>query len=100
VIAPVSGQIPCKQGILEGFLLFRGTGDRLQTKKPLHRSHFSNNSLNGLTGKAFLVTGNFDTTTGILFRDIALGFEHSPHAVLGTAVGSNRGHATTDTDTR
>jgi hypothetical protein len=45
LIAPVSRQIPCQQGILQGILRFRGCRDRFCSKKPLRRSRFSRNSL-------------------------------------------------------
>jgi hypothetical protein len=63
-IAPVSTQIPCKQGILQGILRFRASLDRFRSKKLLRRSHFSRNSLRSLTGKIFQGTGYFLQVSG------------------------------------
>jgi hypothetical protein len=38
LIAPVSTQIPCQQGILQGILQFRGFLDRFRSKKLLRHS--------------------------------------------------------------
>jgi hypothetical protein len=35
LIAPVSTEIPCYQGILQGILRFKGFLDRFRSKKPL-----------------------------------------------------------------
>jgi hypothetical protein len=44
-IAPVSTQIPCKQGILQGILHFWGPETVSRVKKPLCCRHFLSNSL-------------------------------------------------------
>jgi hypothetical protein len=80
-IAPVSTQIPCKQGILQGILRFRGSLDRFFSKKPLRCSHFSRNSLRTLTGKIFRRTGIFCRYQGIqghgLRMAVSAHFSHS-----------------------
>jgi hypothetical protein len=63
-IAPVSSQIPCKQGILQGKSRFRASRRRRLSRKPLCRRDFSANSLSKLSGKFFRRTGNSKRITG------------------------------------
>jgi hypothetical protein len=63
-IAPVSSQIPCKQGILQGISAFLAFLKGIHGKKSLCCRHFSWISLLKLTGKKFQRTGNFDPLTG------------------------------------
>src|ERR1700722_1308191 len=67
-IAPVSSQIPCKQGILQGKSRFQASRRQSQSKKPLCRRDFSANSLSRLSGKNFRRTGNSKRLTGIFRR--------------------------------
>ena len=64
LIAPVSGRIPCKQGILQGNLQFWGSEACPLGLEPLRPSHFAKDSLVRLTGKHFGVTGNSQEETG------------------------------------
>jgi hypothetical protein len=57
LIAPVSAQIPCKQGILQGNWQFWEAGDTGGSLKPLQNRHFTINSLLELTGNFFQQTG-------------------------------------------
>jgi hypothetical protein len=52
-IAPVSTQIPCKQGILQGILHSCGLETVFSVKKPLRCRHFLFNSLAIQTGNCF-----------------------------------------------
>jgi hypothetical protein len=63
-IEPVSAEIPCKQGILQGRSRFQAPSDKSQSKKPLRRRDFLGNSLNKLSGKFFRPTGNSKRITG------------------------------------
>jgi hypothetical protein len=51
LIAPVSSQIPCKQGILQGILRFWWLGDRTYLESTLRFRAFWGNSPLYLTGK-------------------------------------------------
>jgi hypothetical protein len=62
--APVSARIPCKQGILQGIMRFRGHENELPCKKPLRRSDILSSPLRKLTGKIFRRTGILQTETG------------------------------------
>lgn len=64
-IAPVSSQIPCKQGILQGKSRFWASRRQSQSKKPPCRRDFSANSLSKLSGIVFRRTGNSKRITGI-----------------------------------
>jgi hypothetical protein len=64
LIAPVSPQIPNKQGILQGILRFWGPASRTRREKPLCCSDFSHNSLHQLTGKIFRRPGIFEARNG------------------------------------
>jgi hypothetical protein len=57
LIAPVSGQIPCEQGILQGNPQFWRLRRQYLRQKCRSRSDFSGISLEGLTGKTFRRTG-------------------------------------------
>jgi len=60
VIAPVSGQIPCKQGIFQGISQNPGPEDTPIKRKAGSCSHFFHDSLLKLTGKMFWRTGILD----------------------------------------
>ena len=64
-IAPVSGQIPCKQGILQGKSRIWADRRKSQSRKPLCRRDFSMDSLSKLSGNSFRRTGIFRWITGI-----------------------------------
>jgi len=57
MIAPVSGQIPRKQGIFQGIPEIRALAMLPAGKKRACRSHFLQNSLQELSGKIFFGTG-------------------------------------------
>jgi hypothetical protein len=57
MIAPVSSQIPCKQGIFQGILKIRPLEFLLTGKKRLRRRDFLQNSLWQQSGKIFRRTG-------------------------------------------
>jgi hypothetical protein len=65
LIAPVSSQIPCYQGILQGILLFSGILRLARLRKWLSYSDFLPNSLIRLTGKSIEGAGNLKSVTGI-----------------------------------
>jgi hypothetical protein len=71
LIAPVSGQFPCKQGIFQGKTRSCGSSERLRAEKWLCRFSFSRNALSKLTGKLFRRTGNFLAGTENVIDQIA-----------------------------
>src|ERR1700760_3929712 len=62
--APVSSQIPCKQGILQGISRFRAARRHPYGKKSPYCRRFSNNSLNKLSGSLSRKTGSSRRITG------------------------------------
>jgi hypothetical protein len=75
-IAPVSGQIPCKQGILQGKSRIWADRRKSQSRKPLCRRDFSVNSLSKLTGETFRRAGNSTRIVGN-FRGKSEGFSRA-----------------------
>lgn len=64
LIAPVSGQIPCKQGILQRKCRFCRLGDGLEAKEALQCSHILLNSLLPITAKIIELTAYSHDVTG------------------------------------
>jgi hypothetical protein len=58
LIAPVSREIPCEQGILQGIPRFSEISRDEVSLSPCCDAVFSSNSLPVLTGKLFRATGN------------------------------------------
>jgi hypothetical protein len=75
VIAPVSRQIPCKQGILQGNRQFWRVGDLTCSRKRPHCSAFRVDSLLRLTGKNFGRIGYCHNITGKLSRSFGCGHQ-------------------------
>lgn len=64
LIAPVSSQIACKQGILQGIERFWPLGDTELSNKLLQMRGLSANSLLTLTGNYFLFSGKLAELSG------------------------------------
>jgi hypothetical protein len=82
-IAPVSGQIPCKQGIFQGKSRVQTSTRQFQCKKPLRRRDFSTNSLSRLSGKYFRKTGKNQADNRVFPQICRPHFSPACLAVLG-----------------